>query len=283
MQSRGRLRLTRDSMRKKLIFFIYIGDERTPQQRHDEGFVAKIHFYCLKKYRNVFDEAKFVLSVKPELIGNAKLISSYVEYIMSLGYYENTEFKVDENTFLRESKTLYEEILESDVNDNRFVFFGHLRGESVDSEDVARWVFSNYYYSMSREWEITYWLSENNKVFYGFPLTDCRQTEGRPVEVLPFNRFFFLGSTYWINVSLLKDVMKTRNMKKPRMIGRFFSENFPGNVASYELVSTAAYTACETGWDPYSQFDLMLEEWSYRSGLSLDEFNEEYEKAKSGV
>ncbi len=270
-------------MRKKLIFFIYIGDDRTPQQRCSEVLVAKVHFACIKRWRSVFDEAKFILSVKEGLIGNTKLISEYVDFIMSLGYTENVEFVVEKNTSLRESKNFKEEILDNESNNDKLVFFSHLRGESNNTENTARWVFSNYYYALSREWEIDYWLVQNTKVFYGFPMTDCRYTDGRPNEVLPFNRYYYLGSIFWTNVSTLKDVMKTRNIEKPRMIGRFFSENFPGNTISYELVATTCYVAATTGWDPYSQFDQLLEEWCSRSEMSMEEFDNEYEKAKSEV
>ena len=266
-------------MRKKLIFFIYIGDERTPHQRCDEGFVAKIHFACLKKYIDVFDEAKFVFSMKKELMGNSKLISSYVEFIMNLGYTDNVEFKVEENTSLRESSTFYDEIIINEQNNDKLVFFSHLRGESNDSETVARWVFSNYYYALTRLWEIDYWLIENQKVFYGYPMTDCRWIDGNPHEVLPFNRYYYLGSTYWINVPLLNEVIRTRGIEKPKITGRFFTENFPGDTISYELASTTGYVAAMTGYDPYTQFDYLHEEWCNRANFSVEEFNFEYNKA----
>lgn len=270
-------------MRKKLVFFLYIGDDRAPQDRISAGLVAKAHIYCLKKYRDVFDEAKFVLSMKEELIGNSKLISSYVEFLMGLGYIENVEFVVEKNTPFRESKTFRYEIVDSKDNEGKLVFFAHLRGESNENEEVARWVFSNYYYALSRRWEIDYWLVQNMKVFYGFPLTDCRATNGLSYEVLPFNKFYFLGSIFWTNVTLLREVMRTRGITPPKLANRFYSENFPGNVINYELISTYGFVSAERGWDCYTQFNGLLEEWCGRSGNSIEEFNAEFEKVKTGV
>lgn len=270
-------------MRKKLVFFLYIGDDRTPQERISAGFVAKVHFYCLKRYRKLFDEAKFVLSVKKELLGNEKLISEYVEFIIKLGYIKNVDFSVEENTALRESKTFKEEIVDNKDNDGKLIFFAHLRGESNENEQVARWVFSNYYYSLSQDWEIDYWLIENMKVFYGFPLVDFRGAEPLPFEIYPKNKFYYPGSIYWVNVSLLKETIRSRGEDIPPLIGRFYTENFPGDAVNYEVVSTANYFAAPRGYDYYKQFDISHNIWCEYSGRNVNEFNEEYEKAKTEV
>ena len=269
-------------MRKKLIFFLYIADDRSPQERISEGFVAKIHFGCLKRYRKVFDEAKFILSLKENLIGNGKLISQYIEYIVSLGYDENVEFIVEKNTSLREAEAFRYEITENGENDGKLVFFAHLRGEASDNENMRRWVFSNYYYGLSNIEEIEYWLLGCQKIYYGYPLTRCEGQEGLNFEVLPKNRFYYLGTILWINISLLKEHMETRGLDWPKMTGRFYSENFPGNTALYEMTATYSYISAMGGCDMYSQFDMQHEEWCSRSGNSLEKFNEEYEKMKNG-
>ena len=270
-------------MKKKLIFFLYIGDERTPQERISAGLVAKVHFYCLKRYAKLFDEAKFVLSINENIISNTNLAPMWVGFLMGLGYRENVEFVVEKNTSFRESKTFKEEIVDNRSNDGKLVFFAHLRGETNDNEQVARWVFSNYYYGLNIEWELNYWLVENLKPFYGFPLTDCRHAKYLPHEVFPLNKFYFLGSIFWVNVTMLREIMRTRGIDTPPLANRYYSENFPGNVVNYELAATARYVAATTGWDCYSQFDGLLAEWCERSGESVEEFNVEYEKIKSEV
>lgn len=270
-------------MNKKLIFFLYIGDDRTPQERISAGFVAKVHFYCLKKYRQVFDEAKFVLSVRDNLIGNTMLIGEYVSFIMSLGYFDNTEFVVERNTQLRESKTFKEEIVDSKDNDGKLVFFAHLRGESNDNEQVQKWVFSNYFYGLSNVWEVEYWLAANMKVFFGFPLVDFRGVKAQNFEIYPKNGFYYPGSIFWTNISLLREVLSNRGFSVPPMIGRFYSENFPADAVYYEMVSTTNYVSCPSGHDYYSTFTDLLNTWCESSGRSVEEFNDEFEKIKTAA
>lgn len=268
-------------MRKKLIFFLYIGNDKSPQERISAGIAAKIHFGCLKKWRYVFDEAKFILSVKKEQIGNTELISEYVRFIMDLGYVENTEFVIEENTEFREAKVFKYEIVDNGENEGRLVFFSHLRGEFMDDENMGRWIFSNYFYALTNEWELNYWLIEYNKIFYGFPLADARRVIEQPCELLPYYRYLYIGSIYWTNVSLFREYVHNKQRKIPEVNNRFYSEHLPGNVVEYEMTATANYVSVPSGIDMYTEYDKILTDWSNASGRSLDDFNAEYDKMKN--
>jgi len=270
-------------MRKKLIFFIYIGDDRSPLTRANSNGTAAVHFKCLKKYREVFDEARFILSLKKTLINNGKLIGEYIEFINSLGYHENTEFVIEENTDLRESKSFYYEILENKENEGKLVFFGHLRSEVYDNDSLRKWVFSNYYFALDDIEQMMDNLCTNIQVFYGYPLTDCRFVEGNSREVIPKYGYYFLGTEFWVNITLLKEVIRVNKVEIPSVFGRFYSENFPASVCNWERLGTYNNVAAMTGYWAYDEFCEMFEEWCGRANFDAEVFYDEFKRLNNEV
>lgn len=268
-------------MRKKLVFFIFIGDNTLPKDRVLNNGVARVHFYCLRKYRHCFDEATFVLSCTEQVLRNPDVISSYMEYIMSLGYVENTKFVVEKNTVLREAATVKWELVDSKDNEGKLLFFSHLRGEHTDNESVRKWVFSNYFMTLGNVNNVEYWLAGANKVFFGFPMADCRDVTPNSWEIIPKYGYYFLGSIYWANISILREVIK-RDGTEPPMFGRFYSENFPASCVNWDMTATACDTACKTGYWLYDNFDGMFNEWCERTGYDRKEFDDAYAEIENG-
>ena len=271
-----------DVVPKKLIFFIYVGDTRSPRQRIAENKTAALHFKCLKRYRKVFDEARFIISFKKELIAQQTLFGEYVNFIHSLGYGENTEYVMEVNTEVRESKSFEREIVNNDDNEGKMVFFGHLRGEQYDNDSLRKWVFSNYYFALEDVESVKNALSVENKVFYGFPFADCRESELKSWEIVPKYKYYYLGTEFWINISLLKEAVRCNGNNYPKIFGRFYSENFPASVCPIEKASTFSETPVQSGYWLYDQFDEMFTEWCGRAYFNTDTFYNEFNKINDG-
>lgn len=264
-------------MRKKLVFFLYIGDNRSPQERIESNGTAAIHFLCLKRYRDRFDTAKFILSVKDGV--TEETISAYIMYIMSIGYCVGTEFAVEKNTELRESKVFKYEMTENKDNDGKLIFFSHLRGEANDNDSMRKWVFSNYYFALEEIWQPVYWLCECSKGFFGFPMSDCRNVTPNGNEIVPKYGYYYLGTIFWANTALIREaVRQDSNGEYPKIFGRFYSENFPATVIKWEKAATYNNVAAATGYWLYEQFDPMFLEWCDRSEFNPDVFYKEFEK-----
>ena len=278
MQKQDRRKHIRDFMRKKLVFFIYIGDDTLPKDRVLRNGTAQVHFKCLSKYKDLFDEATFYLSCSDSVIDRKDVISAYMEYIMELGYTENTAFIVERNTYLRESKAFRKEIAESKDNDGKMVFFAHLRGEAYDNESMRKWVFSNYYFALENMDEVLFWCGGENKAFFGYPLTDCRSTKGREWEIIPKFGFYFLGSIFWVNITAMKESMRILETEIPPMFGRFYSENFPASVVNWERIATTRNFAACTGFYMYEQFNEFFDKWCSESGYEKETFEKAYEE-----
>ena len=248
-------------MKKKLVFFIYIPDNKGAKATVSESKILSLHFELLRRFHNVFDEAVFVLSLKKEFLGDKELIITWEKAIMELGYL-NVRFKVEENTDFRESKALYEEVVNSNDNKGKLVFFGHSKGMSNEyNESLIKLICSMYYFALSKPEEITYFLNAREHVYYGFPFLTAQWNEIKPLEVIPKYRYYYYGTFFWINYSLLKEVMNNKKREWPVLVSRFYSENFPANTIEFELACSYRNTYALSGQNLHLVFDEFFDGW----------------------
>ena len=111
----------------------------------------KIHFVCLSKYINIFDEARFTISVDD--LSNLDLISYGLQWILSLGGTFEKTINIRKNTDLFEVETFGKEFLNKSDEFDGMVFFGHNKGTTnfnnpqLNHESVFKWICGMYFYN----------------------------------------------------------------------------------------------------------------------------------------
>lgn len=221
----------------------------------------KLHFNLLRRYANVFDESVFVLSFKKELMGNKDLMRHYMDYIIGLGFY-NVRFKIEENTEFRECKAFNEEVVENRDNDGKLVFFGHNKGTTnTYNESLYRLICSMYYFNLNFMDDTEFRLIGDECPFYGFPLLNAKWSEPEATCVMPIYKYFFYGTFFWVNWTVLNEIVTHKGREYPKLASRYYAENFPANTVEIEIVGTYGNTYGLSGRDLHKDFDGFLEEY----------------------
>ena len=222
-------------MKKRLIFNFYI----------DEGWkdnhINKIHFYCLNYFKDVFTEMIFMVSLND--VNNNRLIYDFEQYILSLELCPNIQFIVKNNHIFREAKNFYDEIALKLGELDGLTFFAHNKGitnynsGNYENDGIEKWVTSMYYGCLERPDEMVYWLSDGRKLAYG-TLLDIINNE-YPDDRLFFDslglwlgkrRYFYMGTFFWMNCSMIKYYMENNNVPLPQLVDRWYAENFFANI-----------------------------------------------------
>ena len=273
-------------MIKKLVFFLYIGENVPAKEFAQTHPTMRLHYTLLKKYSNVFDESVFVLSLKKELIDNKELIKDYMTTIIDLGFY-NVRFKIEENTDFRECKAFKEEVVENKDNDGKFVFFGHNKGTTNNfNESLVKLICSMYYFNLNFIDDVKHSLIGDECVYYGFPLLNAKWSEPEATCVMPLYKYFIYGTFFWTNYTVLYEIMNHKNREFPKMASRYYAENFPANTIEMEMVGCYQNTYALSGKDLHYRFDEFMDEYSEYApdGPKIkEEFYAFVEKIKSEV
>lgn len=248
-------------MIKKLVYFLYIGDDLTPNGYMEKYPTMKLHYKMLNYYHNVFDESVFVLSLKKELMENYDLIKRFMDSIIDLGFY-NVRFKIEENTDFRESKTFKEEVIEKKDNEGKLVFFGHNKGTTNEyNESLVKLICSMYYFNLNFIDDVEHMLIGNECAYYGFPLLNAHWSEPEATCVMPKYKYFIYGTFFWTNIDVMKEIMYNKKREWPQMCSRFYAENFPGNTIEFEMVGTYKNTYMLSGKNLHYDFDTAFNEY----------------------
>lgn len=248
-------------MVKELVFFLYVGENMLPDEYAEKYPTMGLHFKMLQYYCNVFDEAVFVLSIKKDLMEYHDLIKSYMKYIIDLGFY-NVRFKVEENTQFRECRAFKEEVVESKDNDGKLIFFGHNKGTTnTYNESLVRLICSMYYFNLNFPDDVERALIGEECAYYGFPLLNAQWGEPEPTCVMPLYRYFFYGTFFWVNWTVMNEIVTHKGRKYPEMSSRYYAENFPANTIEFDEVSAYKNTYGLSGRDLHHDFDGFFDEY----------------------
>ena len=269
---------------RRLIFHFYAmpGYESNP--------AYAMHFACLRKYADVFDSAKFIISVDDT--SDRELIKSVAEKIVSCGFVENTEFVVTENTIYREALTFKTEIVDKMDELSGMTFFAHTKGASnisvpeYNAESILKWIFGCYYLSLE-------YIEEMHNQAQVYQPYDQRFFFGSFLrEVLPENgggtRYGaeYEGTFFWVNCQPLLDYLNDNKIPVPRNFGRFYAERFPGDLfpinghigshnLRYFVGDVSLYLYCDR------VIDLVLNREGEKERF-YEKYNETYDSQKFG-
>lgn len=196
----------------------------------------KVHFLCLSKYINLFDEARFTISVDD--LSNSELIAYGLQFVSSLGSFEKT-INIRKNTDLYEVDTFDKEFLRRHDELDGMVFFAHNKGTTnfknpeLDHDSVFNWICGMYYYNFNFIDEVEGFFTGKLRapeVFYGTFLEYFSKEKQSWVHAMPNNPsgLMYCGTFYWINVPLYENCIKMGVVKDVKAVNRFFAEEYPG-------------------------------------------------------
>lgn len=197
----------------------------------------KIHFVCLSKYINIFDEARFTISVDD--LSNLDLISYGLQWILSLGGTFEKTINIRKNTDLFEVETFGKEFLNKSDEFDGMVFFGHNKGTTnfnnpqLNHESVFKWICGMYFYNFEFVDEVEGIFTGKLRapdVFYGAFLEYFSKEKQSLVHAIPNNPsgLEYCGTFYWINTPLYRNGKKMGVIKDVEPTSRFFAEEYPG-------------------------------------------------------
>ncbi|MBP5724907.1 MAG: hypothetical protein J6X18_15200 [Bacteroidales bacterium] len=206
---------------KNLVFSFYVFDG------FEDNEAIKLHLKCLKKYSNIFDNAKFVISIKDT--SNIGMIKKAESMITECGF-KNLEFKVKQNDCYCEARTLKDEILDKIDTFEGLTFFAHTKGvtnvtnKEIKKESVLKWVAGMYYMNLNFIEEV------ESCLIYHF---DCSMFGSYKVvsdKIENKNRRWYAGTFYWINTNRLSNNMKNRGIEMPKLHDSGYAEFITGEL-----------------------------------------------------
>ena len=202
-------------MKKKLVFAFSVFENCIDNR------AIKIHLGSLRYYKHIFDEALFVF------MGERKYALPIIKELLAINFNE-IQFKFREIDGLWESGVLYNEIVNTDENDDKLIFFGHTKGvtnyNKFDNElNFDRWITGLYFFNFEAYKGIQEGLILNlyTETFGTFKYDIDN-------ELISKNKCMtiYCGSFYWLNIGKIKSHCK----KMPPLYNRWYAELFPGDV-----------------------------------------------------
>lgn len=203
-----------------------------------ENRIYQIHLLCLKKYKNLFTNAIFILSTDD--ISDINRINKIESDIISIGWKGNIKFKIRRNNAdLREGKTFYNDLI---LNLNKYkglTFFAHSKGMTNNAmggfdgrniDSIEQWITSMYYLNLNFFNEVIDNLLNGVSIdiCYGALLT--RQTSIWNKESWQYN-----GSFIWINTKKLYDYIKIEGKYIPQCTDRLYAESFLQKMLPFDF------------------------------------------------
>lgn len=262
----------------RLVYHMYV--------KSFDDAVSKIHFYCLGKYINVFNEALFIISLDD--VDDTDLISAIETRITSLGFKGSLRFKIIKNDpYKREAETFYYEIVEK-LNDlDGITFFAHSKGYSNKvSANLCKWIAAMYFFGLDDliiNQVKDHLLEKPSYMFDGFnPVFDDKNFEHHPLWYgKTLYNWTYHGSFYWMNTQKIAKHLNSKSLQIPKLTDRYYAENFPGNVCPFDTQCVGFTTDYYGRYFPYwydnaDYYIKML--CGYKDSIKLKSFNEFYLK-----
>ena len=259
----GRLKNT-TLMRKRLVFSFYVSED------WEESFSNRVHLAYLEHYHDVYDSAFFIVICDD--VNDIGLISGFEKRIVDIGF-TSVEFKVTENTLLREAKPFYEEIVLKMKEFDGIVTWGHNKGVSsvyFYHEGIFNWISAMYYGTMGlmddceKKMVSNYYGGE--RYFYGAPLV-----EGNGKEI----PWIYSGTFFNMNPASIVRVMKVEGMEFPKLSNRAYAEMFPGSLFGYERMGSYKDSYLFHKFSDFYEYS--PEDWDIAFKII---FNDEFDKFK---
>lgn len=229
-----------ERIRKKLVFHFYIGKEGIDTECN------QLHFKCLEHYAaNVFNSVVFVIAVD-DVDEQKSEILNLENKITDIFKTQELEFKIVNNTYLRDTKTFYDEIATKIKDTDDLILFAHNKGttnvKKFEKLKILKWVGAMYFSCFHDINEVEISLTENRCVAYGGLLNVITKkvAENFPsiTGQLGKNRFLYTGTFFWLNPGLLCQYMENNEIDLPEIKDRWYAENFLANIVPEDMCTS---------------------------------------------
>ena len=211
-------------MRKTLVFHLYVSDD------YETNIAYKIHEECLRVFNYLFDNIKITIALDD--LNNKDAINWAFQWINNVFCGFPMEITVVKNSPYREGSTFKEKVLNNQEDD--LVFFFHSKGitnfanENLVKESIFNWICGIYYFNLYDKSNAIDILETGTKAMCGAFLVLP------PKEDVIRYKPFFAGTGYWINLRVLRNLIKCGVVKDLECSDRFFAEKYPGTVLNVE-------------------------------------------------
>lgn len=220
-------------VKNHLIFHFFI----TKGWKKDNAY--KIHFRCLEYFRDVFDDVSFFLATEEKGMDND--IREVEAKLLGVFFNKGITFKIIPNTYLNESETFYNEIINSDKHKDELVFFAHTKGisnKSYSKENIYNWILILYYYNLNFIDDVYKALQREPGIFYGTlkvpDNTDANNGEKK-------KRYMYAGTFYWMNASRLYTKSVVYNRWMAELYPTFYDTEFMSTYKDMYFIRMNAY------------------------------------------
>lgn len=223
----------------RLVFYYWISE-------HGFSNIINVHYDCLKYYKNIFDEALFVLSI--DNLENHEKIESIKNSILSIGF-KNLYFKIIKNNINIRESICVKEIIDTLNDYDGLTFFAHTKGASdYDTQNflfkyMSHWVVQMYYFNLNYINDVKTKLINENYLAYG-----AMMMENSNIATNRY-RWYYPGTFFWINGKKIKKYIKYKNITVPGLDDwstiafsqqcRYYSENILGAIFPSELAASS--------------------------------------------
>lgn len=231
------------NIKKRLVFHFYL-----PNDGYKTG-ANELHLRCLKRYSYIFDEVIIVI-VHDEGV-DINNIASLEKELNEIFHQSKVTFKIAENTYLRDSQTFYDEIASKMDELDGITFFAHNKGLTninsgkFEKEKIYKWVAALYFGCLEFYNEAEYCLTEVRNFGYGtlFDIVDINVVEDKSMIDILYSdlgkySYLYTGTFFWINTQCLKGFMDRKGIELPKMVDRWYAENFFSNIIEPRFCST---------------------------------------------
>ena len=211
--------------------------------------IMNIHHNCLKYYKDIFDEAIFIISIDD--LNDKEKLKNTQNLFLSFGF-KNIKFKIRQNDpMLRESIVFKEEIMDKLDEYDGLTFFAHSKGntshdlELFDFRYISNWITQMYFFCLNDINDVKKCLTdEDYYLTYGGMLMDVPNTASNKYN------WYYPGNFYWINGKRLAKYIKDNNIKMPDLLSwstiqtdeyikRFYAEDVFGSLFTSERAASS--------------------------------------------
>lgn len=247
---------------KVLVFHLFISDD------FDTNNAYKIHAECMKRYKDVFTDVRFIISV-PDVTDRAR-VQKGIDWVMNIGFNVPITMKIVKNTVLCETDTLFDEVLNKLDTFDGLVCFAQGKGVSNFSEEpmahgrslesIARWICALYYFNFNFMEDVDgklFALRGIGEMFYGPCL-------GYNLDFPNKAHYKYCGTFYWLNPVKFSEWMKEGKIVLPKVVDRYYAEDLPGNTCGRERWGDGISShgdVCFAGRD-FDLYNMNKEKWA---------------------
>jgi len=214
----------------RLVYYFWI-----PKNGFNE--MHELHFKCLEKYSNLFDESIFFIAVDD--IDNKdmlNIVKDTEKRLFNCGFIKNVTFNVIyNNEMYREGKIFKEEIVDKFRERDGLTFFAHTKGVStynINIESNKLWVAAMYYFNLNFINDVIFYLNGTTINSYGF--FRCFDTEFKHIK----NRWMYCGTFMWLNCPKIYNYIISNNIIIPELYDKGYAEDFLGNIIPWTFSSS---------------------------------------------